>query len=402
VAPTPRAATVVPPTVVALGFVSLCMDLSSEIVHALLPLFLTTTLGASVALVGMIDGIAEATASFSKLFSGYLSDRIGRRKPLIVFGYSLAAATRPLFALANSAGMVLGARFLDRIGKGLRDAPRDALIADVALEGVRGRSFGLRQALDTVGAFAGPMLAVGLMQWFDNDMRSVFWVAGIPALFAVATLLFFVRDPGRRAAAAPGEPARLRPAELKRLPRGFWFVTSIGAMFTLARFSEGFLVLRAHDVGLSVALAPLVFVAMNIVYACGAYPAGILADRVNPGRLLLAGLLLLIAADLLLAFAESLPVTFAGIALWGAHMAATQGLFAKMVADRSPERLRGSAFGVYNLANGLSLLLASLFAGLLWDRIGPAATFLGGAALALATMLLVVTGGLWRRASRER
>ncbi|MBV8687261.1 MAG: MFS transporter [Alphaproteobacteria bacterium] len=376
-----------PRTVWALGLVSLFMDLSSEIIHGLLPLFLTVTLGASVAMVGLIDGIAEATASISKVFSGWLSDRIGRRKPLILLGYGLAALSKPLFPLAGSAATVLGARFADRIGKGLRGAPRDALIADVTPPEIRGRAFGLRQAMDTIGGFAGPLAAVGLMALFANDIRAVFWVAIVPALLCVLLVALGVED---APAPAEGRPPPIRFAEVKALGRPFWKVVGIGVVFTLARFSEAFLVLRAADRGLPLTLAPLVLVAMSLVYGLGAYPAGVLADRGRQRGLFASGLATLIAADLVLAWASGLAAVFAGIALWGGHMALTQGLLGKLVADAAPPRLRGSAFGLFNLATGAAMLAASLLAGLLWDRAGPEATFLAGggfAALALALVL---------------
>jgi MFS family permease len=384
----PPSRTALPATVWAVGLVSLFMDVSSEIVHSLLPLFLTTTLGASVAFVGLIDGIAESTASISKVFSGFISDRIGRRRPLILLGYGLAAVSKPLFALAASAGVVLGARFADRIGKGLRGAPRDALIADVTAAEMRGRAFGLRQSLDTVGAFAGPLIAIGLMALLADDMRAVFWFAVIPAAVSVLIVLIWVHDPPRDGG-SDGRPP-LRIAELRRLDRPFWTVTIIGVVFTLARFSEAFLILRAHDLGLPIALAPAVLVAMNLVYAAGAYPAGILSDRIRPRVLLFAGLACLIAADLALALAPRLVMAFAGIALWGLHMALTQGLLSKLVADAAPADLRGSAFGAFNLATGVAMLAASLLAGLLWDRFGAPATFLTGAGFAVATALLLV------------
>jgi MFS family permease len=376
-----------PRTVWALGLVSLFMDLSSEIIHGLLPLFLTVTLGASVATVGMIDGIAEATASISKVFSGWLSDRLGRRKPLILLGYGLAALSKPLFPLAGSAATVLVARFADRIAKGLRGAPRDALIADVTPPEMRGRAFGLRQAMDTAGGFAGPLLAVGLMVVFANDIRSVFWVALLPALVCVVCVMVGVEDVP---APAEGRPPPVRLAEVRELGRGFWAVTGVGVVFTLARFSEAFLVLRAAGAGLPLALAPLVLVAMSLVYGLGAYPAGALADR-RPPRLVLAwGLVALVAADALLAWGEGLAPIFAGIGLWGAHMALTQGLLGKLVADAAPPRLRGSAFGLFNLATGFAMLFASLLAGLLWDRLGPAATFLAGGGFAGLALLLIL------------
>jgi MFS family permease len=375
-----------PRTVWALGFVSLFMDLSSEIIHALLPLFLTVGLGASVALVGLIDGVSEATASISKVFSGWLSDRTGRRKPLILLGYGLGALAKPLFPLAGSPGVVLGARFADRIGKGLRGAPRDALIADVTPPEIRGRAFGLRQAMDTVGAFLGPLLAMGLMIVFANDFRAVFWVALIPAVLSVICVLVGVEDAPKPAGEAPPP---IRMADLKALRRPFWSIVGIGVVFTLARFSEAFLILRAADFGLPIALAPLVLVAMNIVYSAGAYPAGALADRYRPRGLLIAGMAVLIAADLLLAFGTGLFAVFAGIALWGAHMALTQGLMSKLVADAAPSNLRGSAFGLFNLASGVAMLVASVAAGLLWDALGPAATFIAGAVFATLTLLLL-------------
>ncbi len=379
-----------PKTVWALGLVSMFMDISSEMIHALLPLFLTTSLGASVALVGLIDGVAESTASISKIFSGYLSDRFTRRKPLILLGYGLGALTKPLFALAASPALVLGARFADRIGKGLRGAPRDALIADVTPAEFRGSAYGLRQALDTVGALIGPLLAIGLMALFANNFRAVFLVAIIPALIAVALVLVGVeerREP--RSASSTKEPIALR--DLVRLDRAFWGVVIVGIMMTLARFSEAFLILKANAEGLPLAFAPAVLVVMNVIYALGAYPAGVLADRFAPMRLLLIGLAALIAAELLLAFAPGVWGAFAGIAFWGAHMALTQGLFAKLIADSAPADLRGSAFGLFNLATGIAMLAASVIAGLLWDRFSAGTTFLAGAIFALLASALAVT-----------
>jgi len=382
-------ATRLPRTVWALGVVSLFMDASSESIHALLPLFLTTTLGASVATVGLIDGVAEAVASFAKMVSGYLSDRFGRRKPLVLLGYGLAALSKPLFPLATSAVTVFAARFVDRIGKGLRGAPRDALVADVTPPEMRGRAFGLRQALDTAGAFIGPLAAIALMAAFADNMRLVFWIAAIPALLAVVCVLFGVED---RAAPVPKSVARapLRIAELKRLPPDFWRIIAVSVVFMLARFSEAFLVLKANAVGLPLALAPLVLVAMNVVYAAGSYPAGAWADRSPAPRLLIAGLACLVAADLVLAWASGIAAAFAGVALWGAHMALTQGLLSKLVAERAPADLRGSAFGVFYLVTGLATLVSSVVAGLLWDWRGPSTTFLAGAAFAaLATVLVL-------------
>ena len=381
-----RARPPIPRTVWALGLVSLFMDISSETIHALLPLFLTATLGASVALVGLIDGVAEATASIAKVFSGYLSDRLRKRKMLILIGYGLAAVTKPLFALAGSPAVVFGARFADRIGKGLRGAPRDALVADVTPPEIRGRAFGLRQSLDTVGAFAGPLLAIGLMVLFANDIRMVFWIAVFPAVIAVACVVFGVEDAPAAIAPVAAPPVQLN--DLKRLPRAFWMVTLIGVVFTLARFSEAFLILKASAEGLPLVLAPLVLVVMNIVYALGAYPAGIWSDRVPAQWLFGWGLVALIAADLSLGLLPGLGGAFLGIALWGAHMALTQGLLAKLVADHAPADLRGSAFGAFNLMTGVAMLFASVIAGLVWDRFGADVTFLVGAGFAAVAMLI--------------
>lgn len=365
----------IPRTVWALGFVSLFMDVSSEIIHALLPLFLTVTLGVSVVLVGLVDGIAEATAAIVKVFSGYISDRVGKRKPLILLGYGLAALSKPLFPLAGSAVTVLGARFADRIGKGLRGAPRDALIADVTLPEARGRAFGLRQALDSVGAFVGPALAIGLMITFANDIRKVFWIAIIPAVLALLIIAFAVSDRPR------GEVAARVPialADLPRLPSQFWKIVILGGIFTLARFSEAFLILKATQAGLPLVAAPLVLVAMNLVYALGSYPAGMLADNHSARWLLQAGLFVLVLADALLALSAGVYMVFAGIVLWGVHMAMTQGLLSKLVADNAPVELVGSAFGLFNLVLGLAMLVASVLAGILWESAGSQATFIAG------------------------
>jgi MFS family permease len=371
-----------PRSVVALGFVSLAMDLSSEMIHALLPLFMVGTLGLSVAAVGLIDGIAEATASITKVFSGWLSDRLGRRKPLILLGYGLAALSKPLFPLASGALPILAARFADRVGKGIRGAPRDALIADVTAPEIRGRAFGLRQSMDTAGAFAGPLVAIALMLLLANDIRAVFWIAAVPAGAAVLLLLFAVEEPA--SPASPGARQPFRFAELKQLDRAYWALVGVALLFTLARFSEAFLILKVSAEGLPLWLAPAVLVVMNLVYSAAAFPAGIASDRIGTRGLLLASLAVLAAADLLFAFVPGLPAAFAAIALWGLHMGLSQGLLSRLVADRSPAALRGSAFGLFNLATGLAMLAASVTAGLLWDGVGPAATFLAGAGFATA------------------
>ena len=378
-----------PAAIWVLGFVSLLMDISSEMIHSLLPLFMVGTLGASALVVGLVEGLAEATALVVKVFSGVLSDWWGRRKGLAVAGYALGALSKPLFALAPGMGLVLTARLLDRVGKGVRGAPRDALVADIAPPAMRGAAFGLRQSLDTVGAFLGPLLAVGLMLLWANDFRAVFWVAVVPGLLAVALLVTGVREPDRPAGQRRDNP--IRRENLRRLGGGYWWVVGVGAVFTLARFSEAFLVLRAEQSGVPLALVPLVMVAMNGVYAVSAYPFGRLADRMDHRRLLALGLVVLVAADLVLASGTQWWTLLAGVALWGVHMGMTQGLLATMVADTAPADLRGTAFGFFNLVSGGALLLASVVAGLLWDRLGAEFTFCAGAvfcALALGGLLL--------------
>jgi len=377
-----------PRTVWLLGLVSMLMDISSEMIHSLLPVFMSTVLGASATTIGAIEGIAESTALIVKVFSGVLSDFVGKRKWLTVLGYGLGAATKPLFALAAGIGWILTARFIDRIGKGIRGAPRDALIADVTPEAMRGAAFGLRQSLDTVGAFAGPLLAIVLMLLWHDNFRSVFWVAVIPGFLAVALLMVGVKEPLHTAAhQRPSLP--IARAALRQLPQQYWWVVAAGSVLTLARFSEAFLVLRAQQGGLALALIPMVLVVMNVVYALCAYPFGILADRMPHRRLLIIGIAPLIAADLLLARSAQLPWVAAGLICWGIHMAATQGLLAAMVADTAPASLRGTAFGLFNLASGIAMLIASLTAGLLWDRLGPSATFYAGALFAAAAILLL-------------
>ncbi|HSH91688.1 MAG TPA: MFS transporter [Ramlibacter sp.] len=388
--PASPAASKLPGGIWALGFVSLLMDISSEMIHSLLPIFMVTVLGASMLTVGLIEGFAEATALVIKVFSGVLSDYWGKRKPLTVLGYGLGALSKPLFALASTSGLVLTARLLDRVGKGIRGAPRDALIADIAPAGMRGAAFGLRQALDTVGAFLGPLIAIGLMLLWANDIRAVFWVALVPAVLSVAVLVIAVREPPAQAGERRGNP--IRREALERLGKRYWWVVTVGAVFTLARFSEAFLVLRANEGGLALALAPLVLIAMNVVYSIGAFPFGKLADRMSHRALLAWGLVVLIAADLLLAASHRGPLFWGGVALWGLHMAMTQGLLATMVAETAPDDLRGTAFGFFNLVSGLALLVASVLAGFLWDQWGAPVTFLVGAGLAFMALI-----GLARR-----
>ncbi len=374
----------IPAGIWVLGFVSMLMDISSEMIHSLLPLFMVSTLGANALTVGLIEGLAESTALIVKIFSGTLSDYLGKRKGLAVFGYGLGALTKPLFALAPSIGVVLTARFLDRVGKGIRGAPRDALVADVSPPHLRGAAFGLRQSLDTVGAFLGPLLAVALMLLWANDFRAVFWVAVIPGLMSVALLAFGLREPASKPVEKRVNP--IRRENLRRLGASYWWVVCIGAVFTLARFSEAFLVLRAQQSGVPIALVPLVMVAMNLVYALAAYPFGKLSDRMNHRKLLAVGLVALIVADMVLAASNHWGVVLIGVALWGVHMGITQGLLATMVADTAPADLRGTAYGFFNLVCGMALLVASVVAGLLWDRFGPTVTFHAGAVFCVVAL----------------
>jgi MFS family permease len=375
----------IPGSVWALGFVSLLMDSSSELIHSLLPVFMVSVLGASTLTVGLIEGVAEATALITKVFSGVISDAVGRRKPLILLGYGLAAFTKPLFPLAASIGWVMSARFLDRIGKGIRGAPRDALVGDITPSHLSGASYGLRQGLDTVGALAGPLLAMLCMLLFADNLRSVFWVAVIPGFAALALLAFGVREPGTE-----HETRRLRTpiqrAVLKELSPAYWLIVTVGGVFTLGRFSEAFLVLRAQSVGVPLVEIPLIMVVMNLVYALSSYPAGYASDRVDRRVMLALGLAALVTADLVLAQAGTATGAYLGAAFWGLHMGLTQGLFSAMVSDAAPGRLRGTAFGLFNLVSGAALLVASVLAGGLWQVFGAGATFYAGAGISIVTL----------------
>jgi MFS family permease len=364
------------------------MDISSELIHSLLPVFLVTVIGASTVIVGLIEGTAEATAAIAKVFSGALSDRIGKRKLLVGIGYGLAAMTKPMFPLASTAWEVLAARFVDRVGKGIRDAPRDALVADITPPAIRGAGYGIRQALDTVGGFAGPLLAMALMAHYVNDFRAVFWWAVVPAALAVVLVIAGVQEPdGVKGTAKRGWP--IRKEELKRLSPSFWMVVAIGVVFTLARFSQAFLVLKAQAEGLALTLIPLVFVWMNVVYALAATPAGILSDKIGRMNLLLCGLGALFIADLTLAVAPGLGGVFVGVGLWGLYLGLSQGLLSALVADTAPEDLRGTAFGLFNFVTGGALLIASVLAGFLWQVFGPTATFVAGAAFSASAALIM-------------
>jgi MFS family permease len=381
----------IPGSIWALGFVSLLMDVSSELIHSLLPVFMFTVLGVSAFTIGLIEGAAEATALIVKVFSGAISDYWGKRKPLAILGYGLGAISKPLFALATGAGLVVVARLIDRVGKGIRGAPRDALVADITPPELRGAAFGLRQSLDTVGAFLGPLLAMGLMLLWANDFRAVFWVAIIPAFLAVALLFFGVQEPERLQDGKRVNP--IRRENLRRLPGAYWWVVGIGAVFTLARFSEAFLVLRAQQGGLPIAFTPLVLIGMNVIYAVSAYPFGKLSDSMSHSKLLAWGLVVLIAADAALAYSNHWGWVWAGISLWGLHMGMTQGLLATMVADTAPADLRGTAYGFFNLMSGIAMLVASALAGLLWDRFGAPFTFIAGGLFCVLTLVAIAYFG---------
>ncbi|WP_159121911.1 MFS transporter [Citrobacter werkmanii] len=369
----------IPKGVWVLGGVSLLMDVSSEMIHSLLPLFMATTLGASVIIIGLIEGLAEATALIIKVFSGVLSDYLGKRKGLAMLGYGLGALSKPLFAMAGSSGMVLSARMIDRVGKGIRGAPRDALVADVTPSEIRGAAYGLRQSLDTIGAFLGPLLAVGLMLLWNNDFHTIFWIAVIPGVLSIALLWFGLSEPKTPVTDKRTNP--LRRENLKKLSAAYWWVVGLGALFTLARFSEAFLVLRAYQMDIPLFAIPLVMVAMNLVYSLSAYPFGKMSDSMNHSRMLQAGLLVLIAADITLALSHHWSTLLIGVGLWGIHMGMTQGLLAAMIAHTAPAELRGTAFGMFNLISGIALLLASTSAGILWETMGAASTFYAGAVI---------------------
>lgn len=369
----------IPKGVWVLGGVSLLMDVSSEMIHSLLPLFMATTLGASVIIIGLIEGLAEATALIIKVFSGVLSDYLGKRKGLAMLGYGLGALSKPLFAMAGSSGMVLSARMIDRVGKGIRGAPRDALVADVTPSEIRGAAYGLRQSLDTIGAFLGPLLAVGLMLLWNNDFHTIFWIAVIPGVLSIALLWFGLSEPKPPVTDKRTNP--LRRENLKKLSAAYWWVVGLGALFTLARFSEAFLVLRAYQMDIPLFAIPLVMVAMNLVYSLSAYPFGKMSDSMNHTRMLQAGLLVLIAADITLALSHHWSTLLIGVGLWGIHMGMTQGLLAAMIAHTAPAELRGTAFGMFNLISGIALLLASTGAGILWETLGAASTFYAGAVI---------------------
>jgi len=380
--PKPGLSRALPKGIWVLGFGSLFMDMSSELVHSLLPIFMASVLGASMVTIGIIEGVAEATAAITKVFSGAISDYFKKRKLLVVLGYGLAAITKPVFPLATSISWVFAARFVDRIGKGIRGAPRDALVADITPPHLLGAAYGLRQALDTVGAFLGPLLAVLFMILLSNDIKAVLWVAVIPAFIAVLLLAVAIREP-KTLEHTSSDEQHMTLADTRNLPLRYWLVVVLGGVFTLARFSEAFLILRAQDVGLTIAFVPMIMIIMNVVYALFAYPAGMAADRFTARTLLVFGLAVLVLADIILAMTTTVGFALLGAAFWGLHMALTQGLLSKLVADTAPAKLRGTAFGIFNLVSGGALLLASVIAGSLWNSLGAPATFFTGAAFAV-------------------
>jgi len=375
-------------SVIMLGFISMFMDISSEIIHSLLPVFMLSVLGISVASIGVIEGIANSLASITKVFSGVISDWLGKRKVLILLGYGIAALTKPLFPLAHGITSIMAARFIDRIGKGIRGAPRDALISDVSSPGTYGAAFGLRQSMDRIGAFIGPALAIILMLYLFNDYRLVFWIAVIPAFISVAFIIFGIKEPKFKKLKEKKE-FPIKKKELIKLRKPFWIVISFATFFTLMRFSEAFLLLRGDSLGLAANLTPAIFIVMNMAYAVSAYPIGKLSDKLGKLQLLAIGIFIIIIADLLLALGNNLYFIFAGAALWGLHMGMTQGLLSALIADTSPESLRGTAFGIFHLLTGVALLISSMTAGWLWSAYSPSMTFFVGAIFAITSLLLL-------------
>ena len=384
-----------PRGVIILGFVSMLMDISSEMIHGLLPVYLSVGLGASMMTIGVIEGVAEATGAIVKIFSGVMSDYFRKRKFLVGIGYGMAALTKPIFPMAQSIDWIFGARFLDRIGKGIRGAPRDALIADITPRELHGAAYGLRQSMDTVGAFVGPLLAITFMALGGDDFRLVFWIAVIPGFAAWALVIFGVNE-AREPHADSAVPARISWRELRHFNAAYWAAIGVAAALTLARFSEAFLILRAQQLGLALTLAPLVLVVMNIVYSASAYPAGRISDGRNRLHLIAAGLIVLITGDLLMAFSNNLYVLTLGVVLWGLHMGLTQGLLSALVADTAPEHLRGTGFGLFNLITGIVMLAASIIAGALWQGYGANVTFAAGAVFAALSLFGLVWLGRGR------
>lgn len=382
----PAAATkpAIPGAVWLLGLVSLLTDISSEMIFAVLPVYLSTVMGMPMAVIGLIEGLAEATAAIVKIFAGLLADRWGRCRGLIVFGYALSAATKIVFPLAGVAAPIFAARIVDRVGKGLRTAPRDALIARVSPLAIRGKCFGVRQTLDSVGAVIGPLIAIVVMGWTGGDFTSVFWIAVLPGLLAVAVVVHLKEAP----APLPLANAVLGRSGFAALGPMFWWITTLAVVMTLGRGAKAFLVLRTENVGTALWLVPLVFVIMNLVYALVAFPAGLLADRMNRHRLLTSGIALLVASDLILTLADRPWVVLAGVLLWGLHFGVTQGLLATLIADAVPDARHGTAFGIFNFASGFAMVAAGAGGGVVWDLWGPSALFAAGLAASLLAFAL--------------
>jgi MFS family permease len=376
-----------------LGLVSLLMGASSYMIISILPVFLVTVLGATVTSVGWIEGIAEATNSVAKIFSGTLSDRLGRRKSLVVLGYALAAFVKPVFAVAGDVATILFARFADRLGKGLRDAPRDALIADELPVRTRGAGYGLRIALFTIGCVCGPLLASLILFASGDDFRLVFWIAVIPALLSVAVLVFGVAEVRQ-----DNGDLTFALRDLRRMPALLWGTIAVATMLALARFSQAFLLLKAKQVGVDAAMVPLFMTLMGLVYGIAAFPCGALADRIDRRVQIRVGIGVLFGCYLVLATATDPWQAALGAALWGLQMGIIEGLMAAAISDAAPANLRGTAFGLYYFCTGLASLAASVAAGILWAQGGPALTFTIGAAVAVLAGAMAFFVPMGRRA----
>jgi MFS family permease len=375
-------------TVLALGAVSFFTDVSSEMIYPLLPIFLTSVLGANASFIGAIEGAAESAASLLKLASGWWSDRLRRRKPLVVFGYALASIVRPLVALAQTASQVLVIRLADRIGKGIRGAPRDALIADSTDPSIRGRAFGFQRASDHAGAVVGPLIAFAILSWTSLTMRDVFWLAAIPGALAVVTVIVAVKDVPRDSQTADQSAT---PNLREPLPRRFWMFLVAILLFTLGNSTDAFLLLRATQLGVPVALAPILWAALHVVKTIASTPGGALSDRIGRKPTLIAGWTIYALVYLGFAVADAPWHVWALLAVYGVYFGLAEGTERAMVSDFVPALRRGAAFGWFHLTIGLGALPASLLFGLLWDRFGAASAFFTGAGLALLASLALLS-----------
>lgn len=386
----------IPSTIWMLGLTSLFMDVSTEIVHSVMPIYLVTVLGASPMLVGAIDGVAEATASIMKVFSGALSDWVGRRKPLAIAGYGMAAITRPILPFASTVTEIFALRILDRIGKGVRVAPRDALVADHVRPEILGAAYGLRQGLDTIGALVGPIIAAIVLASSNNDFQWVFWVSCIPAALCVLIISLGVSE-AARPADRPRPAFPLRPSQVRRLRGVFWGSMAIIMLLLIPRFSEGFLLLKAQQSGISVTWVPLLLAAVNLVAAPVSFPAGRLSDRIGRRHLVMSGFAVLVAAQLVLTVTDGPIGVLVGALFWGLHLGMTQGVLAAMIVDHAPADLRGTAFGVFHVASGLAVLVGSFGAGWIWDQLGSTTMFATAAAIGVAGLAALVISSVGRR-----